>query len=61
MEIYAEIFPGHTLSNWMARKLVRKISAGGVAPSALIQDVLTVSRPDGRAYAMAALRASPPE
>ena len=54
MEIYTEIFPGHILSNWTARKLVGKISVGGAAPSALDSGP-RLSRPYGRAYELAAL------
>ena len=38
MEIYIEILPCHALSNWIVCKLVREISAGGAAPSALDSD-----------------------
>jgi hypothetical protein len=37
--------------------VAKKISAAGAAPSALILEATRVSRPYGRAYALAALRA----
>jgi len=48
MEIYTEKLACHTLSNWMVGKVVKKISAEGAAPSALIPEAganLPASRP----------------
>jgi len=59
VQIYTEKLACHALSNWIAGEAVKKILAPSAAPSALIAEAPN-SRPHGRAYSLAALRASAP-